>query len=401
MASPSPAAGRLASNVVAFARLLRDSGLPVGVDRSVAAVRAVQAVGLVRREDLRSALAATLLGRHEDEALFDAAFEAFWRPPERADARPAGLAAPADAGDPSRSAAAPPARLQQALAQASRSAPHEPAAPVPAGPERLGVVRAWSERERLREQDFESMTVDEYRAACRLAREIPVPVEPVPVRRWRTAPRGPVDLRATLRGLARDPDLGRLPRRARRERAAPLVLLCDVSGSMERYARVLLHWAHALVRDRQRVSVFTFGTRLTDVTRLLRHRDPDEAIAAASRAVADWSGGTRIGPCLDEFNRRWARRVLTGNAAVLLVTDGLDRAEDGSLGRAAAQLALFARRIVWLNPLLRYDGFEPRAAGVRALLPHVDRHLPVHSLARLEDLGRALQADSRRSARLR
>jgi uncharacterized protein with von Willebrand factor type A (vWA) domain len=200
--------------------------------------------------------------------------------------------------------------------------------------------------------------------------------------------------------MARDPSLGTVARRARRERPAPLVILCDVSGSMERYARVLLHWGHALMRARPRVAVFTFGTRLTDVTRMLRHRDPDDAVEAAARAVEDWSGGTRIGPSLDAFNRHWARRVLTGNAAVLLVTDGLDRADDGSLGAAAAQLARFARRIVWLNPLLRYDGFEPRAAGVRALLPHVDRHVPVHSLARLEDVGRALReaAATRRPA---
>jgi uncharacterized protein with von Willebrand factor type A (vWA) domain len=191
--------------------------------------------------------------------------------------------------------------------------------------------------------------------------------------------------------MARDPSLGAVSRRERRERPAPLVLLCDVSGSMERYARVLLHWGHALMRTRPRVAVFTFGTRLTDVTRALRHRDPDHAVEAAARAVEDWSGGTRIGPSLDAFNRHWARRVLTGNAAVLLVTDGLDRADDGSLGAAAAQLARFARRVVWLNPLLRYEGFEPRAAGVRALLPHVDRHLPVHSLARLEEIGRALR----------
>jgi hypothetical protein len=173
-------------------------------------------------------------------------------------------------------------------------------------------------------------------------------------------------------------------------RPPPLVILCDVSGSMDRYARVVLHWSHALVRARPRVSVFAFGTRLTDVTRALRRRDPDEALEAVGRTVADWGGGTRIGPCLDRFNRDWARRMLTGNAAVLLVTDGLDRADDGALGEAAATLARFARRLIWLNPLLRYDGFEPRAAGVRALLPHVDRHLPVHSLDRLDDLGRAL-----------
>jgi uncharacterized protein with von Willebrand factor type A (vWA) domain len=165
---------------------------------------------------------------------------------------------------------------------------------------------------------------------------------------------------------------------------------------MERYARVILHWAHAMLRSRPRVAVFTFGTRLTDVTRALRDRDPDLAVEAAARAVEDWSGGTRIGPALQAFNRRWARRVLTGNAAVLLVTDGLDRAGDGSLGEAAAQLRRFARRVVWLNPLLRYEGFEPRAAGIRALLPHTDRFLPLYNIATLADLASELAGATRK-----
>jgi uncharacterized protein with von Willebrand factor type A (vWA) domain len=139
------------------------------------------------------------------------------------------------------------------------------------------------------------------------------------------------------------------------------------------------------------VHTLTFGTRLTNITRSLRHRDPDVALQQADALVQDWKGGTRIASCLDEFNRHWARRLLGSNAALLLVTDGLDRDEHGDLGRAAAQLRRHAHRIVWLNPLLRFDGFEPRAAGVRALLPHVDRFLPVHNLASLADLRRALQ----------
>lgn len=385
----SPGPGRLARNVVAFARVLRDAGLPVGLDQSIAALRAVEAVGLERREDVRAALAATLTSRREHQPVFDAAFEAFWRDPKLVERMMAALL-PTVAGRGRPPAATQrPARLEQALRAGSRVVPPPPAA----GHDEVttDAMLTWSDRERLRERDFESMTVEEFREAVRLVREVPVPVDPVPVRRWRTARRGRIDLRATLRRMARDPSLGAVSRRERRERPAPLVLLCDVSGSMERYARVLLHWGHALMRTRPRVAVFTFGTRLTDVTRALRHRDPDHAVEAAARAVEDWSGGTRIGPSLDAFNRHWARRVLTGNAAVLLVTDGLDRADDGSLGAAAAQLARFARRVVWLNPLLRYEGFEPRAAGVRALLPHVDRHLPVHSLARLEEIGRALR----------
>ncbi len=389
---PTPdAAGtdRLAYNVVAFARLLRDAGLPVGLDQAIAALRAVEAVGVARRDDVRAALAVTLTSRREHATLFDAAFEAFWRDPGLV-----GRMLAMRGGDEAREAAPavasrPAGRLQQALDAGRNGAPISPAAggDAPTG----DATATWSDRERLRGRDFESMTVEEFRAAVRLVREVPIPVDPVPVRRWRTARRGSVDLRGTLRRMAADPSIGTVARRARRERPAPLVILCDVSGSMERYARVILHWAHAMLRSRPRVAVFTFGTRLTDVTRALRDRDPDLAVEAAARAVEDWSGGTRIGPALQAFNRRWARRVLTGNAAVLLVTDGLDRAGDGSLGEAAAQLRRFARRVVWLNPLLRYEGFEPRAAGIRALLPHVDRHLPVHSLARLEDIGRAMR----------
>ena len=163
---------------------------------------------------------------------------------------------------------------------------------------------------------------------------------------------------------------------------------------MERYARLFLHYVHGLTRRYLKVHTLTFGTRLTNITRSLRHRDPDEALAQADAQVHDWKGGTRIASCLDEFNHRWARRLLTGNAALLLVTDGLDRDEQGELARSAAQLRRLAHQIVWLNPLLRFDGFEPRAAGVRALLPHVDRFLPVHNLASLADLGRALRAPS-------
>jgi len=207
----------------------------------------------------------------------------------------------------------------------------------------------------------------------------------------RLAPRGALSLRDTLTGAARSPLGWRVVRRAPRSEPPPLVVLCDVSGSMDRYARIMPSFAHALLQGPARVHVFTFGTRLTEITRDLRQRDPDEALARAARSVTDWQGGTRIGPCLDGFVQRFARRVLTGRAALLLVTDGLDRAEDGSLAQAAARLSRFTRQFIWLNPLLRFEGFEPRASGVRALLPHVDQHLPVHSLDSLADLSRALR----------
>jgi uncharacterized protein with von Willebrand factor type A (vWA) domain len=388
-----PRAGAFADNVVGFARLLRAAGMPVGVDRGLFAVQALEAVGIERREDVRAALSAVLLSRREQQPLFDAAFDAYWRGPDLAarmqDALAPDAAGAGRAADPARPQR--PARLEAAL-RSRRPAPGREPAPEATLTESAGARMAWSDRERLQHRDFDGMTADEFRAACRLVEQAPLPVDPVRTRRWRSARSGPIDLRATLLRAARDPLMGRVARRARRERLPPLVVLCDVSGSMERYARILLHYAHALARRQPRIAVFAFGTQLTDITRSLRHRDPDQAVEAATRAVADWNGGTRIGASLAAFNRSWARRVLSGNATVLLMTDGLDRGDDPMLGREAARLSRFAHRLVWLNPLLRFEGFEPRASGVRALLPHVDRHLPVHSLASLDDLGRAIRA---------
>jgi uncharacterized protein with von Willebrand factor type A (vWA) domain len=392
-ALPEAAGGQLARNVVAFARLLRAAGLPVGPDRTVDAVRALEAVGVTRRDEVHAALSATLIGSVAHQPLFDAAFELFWRDPR---ARQPGSPAsgPDDGPAPADAQAPMSARLADALAALRERGAPPPRPDAPGG----AVGLAWSERERLARRDFDSMDATEFEAALRWARELPLPIDPVPSRRHRPSRRGAIDLRGTLRRAARDPGLLGVAHRSRRERPAPLALLIDVSGSMRRYARVLLHVAHVLVQRRPRVAVFTFGTRLTEVTRALRRRDPDLALAAAARAVPDWDGGTRIGPSLDTFNRRWARRVLGGGGAAVLVTDGLDRAEDDRLGEAAACLSRFARPLLWLNPLLRWEGFEPRAAGVRALLPHVDRHLPVHSLDSIATLAAELRAIGHRRA---
>jgi uncharacterized protein len=380
----------LAENIVHFTRVLRHAGMPVGPDRALAAIAAVETVGLDRRADVHAALSAVLLDRHEQQALFDAAFEAFWRDPKLLE-QLMYLLLPkiSGRGDKQR----PPRlnRLAEALA-----APRAPALP-PANDRaeddeiRFDTTFSFSERERLQQADFETMTAAEFTLAKSLAERLPLPVSPVRRRRHEPAARGSLDLRATMQGMARQPHtLSPAFTRARRE-LPPLVVLLDISGSMDRYARLFLHYVHGLTRRHLRVHTFTFGTRLTDITRCLKHRDPDAALKAADAQVHDWKGGTRIASCLDAFNRHWARRVLGGNAAVLLVTDGLDRDDHGGLADAAAQLKRFAHELVWLNPLLRFDGFEPKAAGVRALLPHVDRHLPVHNLASLADLGRALR----------
>ncbi len=236
------------------------------------------------------------------------------------------------------------------------------------------------------------MTIDELAAAKRMLATLRLPLPEVATRRSRPSAHGHrVDLRATLRrATGAAGALTPLRFRARVRRTPPLVVLCDISGSMDRYARMLLHFLHAVTNDRDRVHVLLFGTRLTNITRHLRHRDVDVALSRVAAAVADWAGGTRIGVCMEEFNRRWSRRLLGQNAVVLLISDGLDAEGGAGLDHAMERLEKSCRRLVWLNPLLRYEGFEARPAGVRAMLPHVDDFLPVHNLASLADLTRAL-----------
>lgn len=385
----------LAENIVHFARVLRTAGLAVGPDRVLEATRALELVGLERRADVHAALSAVMLDRHEQQALFDAAFAAFWRDPKLLE-RLMHMMLPKVRGRGDKERTRRRNRLEEALAAPRPVDP--PAAPPTAEDEhRFEAALTFSDRERLQRADFESMTAAEYALAKRLAAQIALPVDPVVRRRREAATRGRIDLRATLRGMVRTPH-ALVPRRTRpRRELPPLVVLLDISGSMDRYSRLFLHFVHGLARRHPHVHTLTFGTRLTNITRCLRHRDPDVAMEQADALVQDWRGGTRIASSLAEFNQRWARRLLGGNAAVLLVSDGLDRDDGGQLAKAAAALRRHAHQLVWLNPLLRYDGFEPRAQGVRALLPHVDRHLPVHNLASLADLGRALGALPRRT----
>lgn len=380
----------IAQNIVHFARVLRQAGMPVGPERVLAALAAIELVGIERRDDVHAALSAVMLDRHEQQALFDAAFDAFWRDPKLLEQLMWQLLPKISGrGDKPRSPRSN--RLAEALA-----APQAPAPPNPANASAKEELQfdthfTFSERERLQRADFESMTAAEFDWAKKLAEELPLPVSPVRMRRHESAPGGTLDLRATLLRMARQPHtLNPAFTRVRRD-WPPLVVLLDISGSMDRYARLLLHYVHGLTRRHLKVHTFTFGTRLTNITRCLKNRDPDVALQQADAQVQDWKGGTRIASCLGEFNRRWARRVLGSNAAVLLMTDGLDRDDQGDLAAEAGRLRRAAHQIVWLNPLLRYDGFEPRAAGVRALLPQVDRLLPVHNLASLADLGRALR----------
>ena len=380
-----PAAGRLAENVLHFARVLRASGIPIGTDKVMDAVRMLPRSGLERRDDWRSTLAALFLTRHEQQALFDEAFERFWREPRVGDPnlerlpKVHGRARPPAAGG----------RLAQALHPAGAAAARDAGAP----PEvQLDATLTVSAEERLRTLDFERMSAAEWADARHLIERLRLPVPLVRTRRYAAASHGAaIDGAATLRRMARaGGEIATLARRAHVRRPPPLVVLCDISGSMHRYTRMFLHFLHALTRDRERVATFLFGTRLTHVTRPLRDRDVDEALARVAAAVPDWAGGTRIGACLNEFNRRWARRVLGQNACVLLVTDGLECGEADALASEIADLHRACHRLVWLNPLLRYAGFEPTAAGIGAMRPHVDAFLPMHNIETLRDLAAAL-----------
>ncbi|MBL8327974.1 MAG: VWA domain-containing protein [Rubrivivax sp.] len=371
-----------------FARVLRSAGLPLGSDRVLLAQQALQVAGLERREDFRTVLRSCLLDRVEHAELFDQAFALFWKDPDLM-GRLRALLLPKVQLQPG---AVPAPRENRRLGEALF--PHQPEAPQPPPPQEqieFDAALTVSDRELLRQADFDTLTADEWRAARRLLSQLRPVFPPLPTRRFAPTSRpGRLDWRASLRHSARRGGELLLPRwRAPCLKPAPLVLLADISGSMSRYSRMLLHLAHTLRQAQTAVESFVFGTRLTRITRLMARRDPDIAVGEVVRTVQDWSGGTRITHSLHEFNRRWARRVLPGHGTVLLITDGLERADAPALralGDEMAQLSRSCRQLIWLNPLLRFDGFEPRAAGVRAMLPHVDRFVPAHNLHSLEQL---------------
>jgi len=393
-ASAAQLPGHLAENVMYFARVLRTAGLPVGTDRVQLTLQALQVAGLESRIDFKATLAACMIDRHEHRALFEQAFYIFWRDPDLL-GRIMAMMLPRAQAKPG----APPPPENRRLAAALF--PNPPALSRQQEEERIEIEAplTWSEREVLRTRDFETMTPEEWTRAKQAIAQLRGFFERLPTRRMTASHQaGRADWRASLRAMARQGgELWEMRRRRPREVAAPLVVLADISGSMSRYSRMLLHFTHALAGSRAapKVESFVFGTRLTPITRLLRQRDPDLAVGAVARRVQDWSGGTRISACLHDFNRLWARRVLRSNATVLLITDGLEQGSPDdpqcqALSQEMERLAKSCRRLVWLNPLLRYDAFEPKAAGIRAMLPHVQAFVPAHNLASLEALAQAL-----------
>ncbi|MDE2861104.1 MAG: VWA domain-containing protein [Chloroflexota bacterium] len=391
----SEPAGHILHNLLLFGHLLRRLGLNVHEGRMVDAVRVLEDIGMTRRVDVWSALRTVLVHRREDLPLFDEAFEVFWR--QRRD-RMSSLDL-RSMGEQRRyrrvEAGPPPPGLSSNGSDGEAQDPNEQY-------DRIDLTRTFSAREVLREKDFAEFTPDEVREARRLMASLEWNPGLRLTRRQERG-RGPrLDVRRTLRDNAQfGGEPLRLKTRRRKEKARRLVVICDVSGSMERYTRMLLHFIHSLYGGLEsRVEAFLFATRLTRITKQLGRRDIDEAVSDVSKAVPDWSGGTRIGEALREFNFRWARRTLGWGSIVLIVSDGWDRGEPEALSEEMARLQRSCRRLIWLNPLAGAEDYEPLTQGMRAAAPYIDDLLPVHNLAALVDLARHLNSlDSGRAVR--
>jgi uncharacterized protein len=385
--------GRLAQNIVYFARALRAAGIPVGPGSVLDALAAVTAAGVGTREDFYWTLHAVFVKKHEHSVLYDQAFRMFFRKRAYLDKLLAMLSpqAPAAAAEPPQAGAS---RVQEALFSGmnDRKPPEEREVELDA---RLTV----SDREVLQKKDFAQMSAAEIAQAKDAIKRLVLSLDEVRTRRLAPHRRGHIiDMRRTLRAsMKAGGALIDLKYLGQRTKQPPIVALLDISGSMSQYTRLFLHFLHSVTDARKRVHSFLFGTRLTNITRALKAKDPDEALSQCSASVMDWSGGTRIATSLHDFNKNWARRVLTQGAIVLLITDGLERDPDDRLAFEIDRLHRSARRLVWLNPLLRFDGFEAKARGIRTILPHVDEFRPIHNLESIAELCRALSASGGRA----
>lgn len=401
-----PEDGKLAHNIAHFARALRKAGLPIGPGRTLDAARAVAAAGFDRREDFYFTLQAIFVSRPEERTLFAQVFRLFWRDPRYLDHMMSLMLPQVHGVQEDRRAEAAEKRAAEALldGQLPPNAPSD----APGDQIEIDATTTMSAEERLKTLDFEQMSTEEIAAAKRMLSKLSLPVQPLKTRRSQAATLAArIDARRTLRAALRSGgEIASLKHKAPVTRWPNLVVLCDISGSMADYSRMVLHFVHAVANRKgqgwARVHAFTFGTRLTNITRHLRDRDVDAALRAAGAQAQDWSGGTRIGQSLHAFNRDWSRRVLGQGAVVLLITDGLDRDDTSLLTRETERLHLSCRRLIWLNPLLRFTGFAPRAQGIRAILPHVDSFRAGHSIGSLEALGQAISdpRDTGEKARL-
>ena len=366
-----------------FGRVLRRVGIPVLPGRVVDLVEAFRHVNLASRDDVYQTCRALLISHHDQIGVFNAAFAAFWR---RHGETPEPRTPPAAGATESRLSVVETLDVLSAADSADGDSPE-------AEPSAERGFRTWSDGEGFAGRDFAAFTTEELAAArAALSRLVWNPGERR-TRRWIRGRGARVDLRrAIARSLRTGGDVLQLPRRRRRVRPRPLILLCDVSGSMESYSRMLLHFAHTLTQRHQRVETFVFSTRLTRITTALRTSRADAALTAVSGSVTDWSGGTRIGGAVREFHQRWARRVLHRGPVVLLISDGWDRGEPEELRQQIARLQRSCHRLIWLNPLIGTADYAPLTRGLRAALPYVDDFMPARTLANLTDLALHLNA---------
>lgn len=388
--------GRLADNIVHFGRALRKAGVGVGPSQIHSAVQAVEAAGFTKRLDFYYTLRASLITRPEHLETYHQVFNYFWRDPEFLE-RMLKMMLPlvqALGGEDDSPAKPAERRAAEALAQQDERPSQAPEQQMI----EIDAHQSWSDTELLRSMDFEQMSTAEMVEATKAVRQMTLPVAPIMTRRFSPATTGRVpDMRTMLRrSLRKGGEVDRMSWKKPRLRPPNLVALCDISGSMSVYSRMMMHFLHALVWSANpgwaRVQGFTFGTQLTNISRALDLKDIDQALAAVGSAAPDWQGGTRIGAALHRFNRDWSRRVLGQGAVVLLITDGLERGDVSLLTREIGRLALSCRRLIWLNPLLRWTEFSPKAAGIRAILPSVDSFHACHSLDSLSHLSAALSS---------
>src|SRR4051794_33076966 len=378
--------GRLAQNIVYFARALCAAGIPVGPGAVLDALAAVSAAGVGTREDFYWTLHAVFVKKHEHSMLYDQAFRMFFRKRAYLDKLLAMLSPQAPAGAPQPPEAGA-SRVQEALFSGLNKKQQEEEREI-----ELDARFTVSDREVLEKKDFAQMSAVEIAQAKDAIKRMVLGFDHVKTRRLAPHPHGHrIDLRRTLRAsMKAGGALIDLKYRGPKTKMPPIVVLLDISGSMSQYTRLFLHFLHAITDARKRVHTFLFGTRLTNVSRALKEKDPDEALAACSASVLDWSGGTRIATSLAVFNKQWSRRVLTQGAVVLLFTDGLERDPDERLGFEIDRLHRSCRRLIWLNPLLRFSGFEAKARGIRVMLPHVDELRAIHNLDSMKQLCNAL-----------
>jgi uncharacterized protein len=377
------ATGWIADNIVGFARALRAAGIPVGPGAVIDAVSALRLIDIGNRKDVFATLQSVFVMRHEHMLVFAQAFDLFFRVDEDWQHLLDSVPLPDQAKKPPPPAAR---RVQEALSQREAMQSKDSV--------EQDVQLSVSDQEILQKKDFAQMSAAEIAEVTRAIANMKLPQAELRTRRFMPDPQGlRLDLRRTLRGSLRTGgDIVNIHRLGRIDKPAPIVALLDISGSMSDYTRLFLQFLHAITDARKRVSVFLFGTRLTNVTRSLRARDPDEALAACTASVEDWSGGTRIATSLHAFNKLWGRRVLSQGAIVLLISDGLEREVDQRLTFEMDRLHRSCRRLIWLNPLLRYEGFQAKAQGIKMMLPHVDEFRPVHNLKSIEGLISALSA---------